>query len=364
MPMVTRTGSSQNVSEKNVQGKAASSSTDKTNIINKKTKKKGKRLNENVRTDAIQTTAPKRNQRPLSPVIQSPPSKKLKINNDDLIARIEASDKQDLVIQQQLRQVFEKSGSTTSGSTIVYTASLHVQSDSENEDDTESNENEKSQEYPLSDDGEDDKLDKINYLEAQHAKLMNDYKKLNSKYQLLVDKYNKVTQRQACERTKFMEKPPPIVLKWMSHVLNTAEQQEQHVERTSTQCGKIISDAAEKLKTARKLVFVIWPEPNKRARVNAKTVDREKLKLIYDICEALHPELEKNESVLNTSIYNVCASTRTKSKRASTKLNVTQNSNNDDIVIPPLIMDEHEEHDSNDEEEEEEEEHEDVEATE
>ena len=53
---------------------------------------------------------------------------------------------------------------------------------------------------------------------------------------------------------------------------------------------------------------------------------------ILDICEALHPELEKNESVLNTAIFNVGASTRTKSKRASTDLNVTQNNNNDDDV--------------------------------
>ena len=34
-------------------------------------------------------------------------------------------------------------------------------------------------------------------------------------------------------------------------------------------------------KTARKLAFVVWPDPVTRAGVNAKTVDRQKLKLVH-----------------------------------------------------------------------------------
>lgn len=42
-----------------------------------------------------------------------------------------------------------------------------------------------------------------------------------------------------------------------------------------------------------------------------------------EICEALHLDLERNESTVNTAILNVCASTRTKTKKQSGSLNAS-----------------------------------------
>ena len=52
---------------------------------------------------------------------------------------------------------------------------------------------------------------------------------------------------------------------------------------------------------------------------------------ISDVCEALHPELERNESVMNTAIFNVCSSTRIKRKRTSIDLNTIKNSETNDV---------------------------------
>ena len=95
----------------------------------------------------------------------------------------------------------------------------------------------------------------------------------------------------------FIPKLPPNVLKWMSHVLQVVDKQEEHAGRISAQCLNMIHNAAKVLmvlpeqrkacsresmqKTARKLAFVVWPDPVTRAGVSAKTVDRQKLKLVY-----------------------------------------------------------------------------------
>ena len=83
----------------------------------------------------------------------------------------------------------------------------------------------------------------------------------------------------------------------MKHFLETADKDEGYIERTPEQCSKIIVNTATKLKVlpeqlrscardsmqkrARKLASVVWPDPISRAKVNAKTVDRQLLKLIH-----------------------------------------------------------------------------------
>lgn len=84
----------------------------------------------------------------------------------------------------------------------------------------------------------------------------------------------------------------------MSAVLNAADKEIDPTNRTPNQCNQILKDAAEKLsllpeqlracrrdsmqRTARKIAFVVWPEPATRSNVNAKNVDREVLDLIYN----------------------------------------------------------------------------------
>jgi hypothetical protein len=91
----------------------------------------------------------------------------------------------------------------------------------------------------------------------------------------------------------------------MSNVLQIVDKKEEQASRSQADCLEIIKKAAATLnvlpgqlkacyrdimqKTARRLAFVIWPDPIVRARVNAKNVDREKLKLIYGkLCDLSH----------------------------------------------------------------------------
>jgi hypothetical protein len=52
---------------------------------------------------------------------------------------------------------------------------------------------------------------------------------------------------------------------------------------------------------------------------------------IVEVCDALHPDLERNETVINTAVFNVCSSTRVKTKRLSKNLNTTQNTSVEDV---------------------------------
>ena len=108
MPIATDVGSSQNISKNSVHQKPLSAP-EKTNIGNKY-RKNGKKINDNIENATNEFMSRKCNQRPLSPVIKSPRKKESRNNNDDLIARLEASDKQDIALKQQLQQTFEKSG--------------------------------------------------------------------------------------------------------------------------------------------------------------------------------------------------------------------------------------------------------------
>ena len=83
----------------------------------------------------------------------------------------------------------------------------------------------------------------------------------------------------------------------MSAVLHAADKETDPTNRTPNQCNQILKDAAVKMsilpeqlracrresmqQTARKIAFVVWPEPTTRSDVNAKTIDRDVLDLIY-----------------------------------------------------------------------------------
>jgi hypothetical protein len=95
----------------------------------------------------------------------------------------------------------------------------------------------------------------------------------------------------------FIAKPPPVVIDWMSNTVQQTKKPRENAIPTPAQCLTIIKDAAAALgvvpkrlkcckrdslqRTARKLTFLVWPDPTTRGRVNAKTVSREKRQLIH-----------------------------------------------------------------------------------
>ena len=107
MPVATGVESSQNISKTSVHQKP-SSAAEKTNIGNKN-KKNGKKMNDNIENATNKFMSRKCNQCPLSPVTKSSPQKKSKNNDDDLIVQLEASDKEDIALKQQLQQTLKKS---------------------------------------------------------------------------------------------------------------------------------------------------------------------------------------------------------------------------------------------------------------
>ena len=96
--------------------------------------------------------------------------------------------------------------STKNGSTIIFTAPLHVQSDSENEAAMGDGQADKSQEYPANNFTDDEQANEIRTLKAKNDNLRNDYRILNGKYSLLVDRYNKLTRKMARKKASSMRK--------------------------------------------------------------------------------------------------------------------------------------------------------------
>jgi hypothetical protein len=82
-----------------------------------------------------------------------------------------------------------------------------MQSDSEDEEDLDLGENNKSQEYPFNDDHtDDDNLEEMRNLKAKNRNLINDYNILNDKYNLLVERHKKMTRKIAKEKSNVIRK--------------------------------------------------------------------------------------------------------------------------------------------------------------
>ena len=97
-------------------------------------------------------------------------------------------------------------GRTKNGSSISFIRSSRAQETQSSDNESEEPEDNKSQEYPANYAITDDSTNEIRSLNAKILTLMSNYRNLHHKYTILIEKYNKLTKKLACQRASSIGK--------------------------------------------------------------------------------------------------------------------------------------------------------------